>query len=665
MARVARVAARYLLLPAAALAAAPLQGCFLLAPFWPQQDSKLSPTGDGGGREGRADWPATPPLDLSTPRAAAGTYYQALAAGDATAAKAAAVSDDLTERYIDSAVALSDASKRLYFALVDRFGRSTVRGNPQLMAYVDSFSSRDAIIAIADGDLHVQGNYATLYVRPRGAFRGNGGAPAVFRRENGQWKLAMLATRQMDPLQSREAIYLIDQDLQSAQHLLEVTRAVQAGRYPTVADAWAAGRDSSRPDAGGVASTPAPHDGPPVTLPTIAKPTDGSTGRGSPDGIALANSGRIDAGATGADGSPRPPAPASPIGKPPAGGGMQQTGTADGTGGPGLTAPASSPGSANRAISVDPAPAAEPPTATTRTSQPPAIVDGGGAEMAHPALIELIKARLTDGTDVNAHELRGRTMLHEAAIGGQSDVATFLIGKGADVKAVDDQGWTPLHWAASGGHARLAMLLLNAGAPVDAKDKLDETPLHWAAIFDQQGVASVLLAHSASVAAKDIRGKTPLHVAVEHDARGMAELLIAKGASVKSKDEDGMTPLHAAVVRARASLSDQAIARRDGAGAAPGVAAAHESPETTLAQSKAMIQALVSAGTDVNIRTEQGLTPLHLAAWDETADLADLLLRLGADPESRDNKGRTPLALATQRGQQKMIDLLKSKGATK
>jgi ankyrin repeat protein len=49
--------------------------------------------------------------------------------------------------------------------------------------------------------------------------------------------------------------------------------------------------------------------------------------------------------------------------------------------------------------------------------------------------IEAVKQHLAVGTDLNAKDKYGRTILHAAAVGGSKEVVELLIAKGADVNA--------------------------------------------------------------------------------------------------------------------------------------------------------------------------------------------------------------------------------------
>ena len=72
-------------------------------------------------------------------------------------------------------------------------------------------------------------------------------------------------------------------------------------------------------------------------------------------------------------------------------------------------------------------------------------------------------------------------------------------------------------------------------------------------------------------------------------------------------------------------------------------------------------QYLIDNGADVNAANDQGLTPLHLAAWPE---MAELFLRNGADIEARTLGGETPLLiLAAEPEREDVMAVLLESGA--
>ena len=150
---------------------------------------------------------------------------------------------------------------------------------------------------------------------------------------------------------------------------------------------------------------------------------------------------------------------------------------------------------------------------------------------------------------------RGQTLLHDAAMAGQAELATVLIRLGSDPDAKEPEGHTPLYRASTGEVARV---LLAAGATVDVPSGPTRgTPLHQAARRGCGSVAAALLDHGANIDAGDSKGQTPLRRAVNCRQLQLVPLLVRRGANPQAEDNRGVTPLDVArTVEMRRALAD-------------------------------------------------------------------------------------------------------------
>jgi len=74
------------------------------------------------------------------------------------------------------------------------------------------------------------------------------------------------------------------------------------------------------------------------------------------------------------------------------------------------------------------------------------------------------------------------------------------------------------------------------------------------------------------------------------------------------------------------------------------------------------VSQLLQEGNNPNFSSGNGWTPLMLAVLNNSADVAELLLKNGADPnlvtESQENPKRSPLAVAVRNGRLELVKLL-------
>lgn len=113
--------------------------------------------------------------------------------------------------------------------------------------------------------------------------------------------------------------------------------------------------------------------------------------------------------------------------------------------------------------------------------------------------LEVVTGLLREGTNVNAKDEGGMTLLHFAILLEETDVAEMLIARSADVNAKNNDGETPLHYIALSGDdfVDTAELLIAGGADVNVKDNNGETPLYQADTRGFKAIAELLKKHGA------------------------------------------------------------------------------------------------------------------------------------------------------------------------
>ena len=153
-------------------------------------------------------------------------------------------------------------------------------------------------------------------------------------------------------------------------------------------------------------------------------------------------------------------------------------------------------------------------------------------------------------------------------------------------------------------------------------DKLDET---FVKLFLQSTLdtltADFLLERDANINYLDATGNGAIHYSTKTSNRNHIQYLQSHGANIELPDNHGNTPLHYAVLLNDQSLANWLLANRK------------NSPPLT-----------------INVRNNDGLTPIHFAAQTEYLEIQmDWLKSLGADFGARTISGWRPIDYAIQR----------------
>ena len=141
-----------------------------------------------------------------------------------------------------------------------------------------------------------------------------------------------------------------------------------------------------------------------------------------------------------------------------------------------------------------------------------ASTDSPVADAAERGNIEMVRALLKDGADVNAAQSAGMTALHWAALHDNAGMAAMLVYAGGNLEATTRLGGnTPLHLASRQGNTEVIETLLEAGSDVNAFTATGVTALHLAAGAGDPNAVAALLFRGGDVDVLDRHsGRTPL-----------------------------------------------------------------------------------------------------------------------------------------------------------
>lgn len=261
-----------------------------------------------------------------------------------------------------------------------------------------------------------------------------------------------------------------------------------------------------------------------------------------------------------------------------------------------------------------------------------------------------------------AGDLIGRTPLMHAAEGNRIDVVRALVKSGADVNAISHRNETPLSLAAGAGSAEVVRFLIEHGVDLDhATGSLNRSILSDAIASGDASTVSALLGAGVTTRSADPLGNTPLILAARSNRGDVIEALLSAGANIEATNNDGVTALmEAAKVGGPAAVEvllkhNAKLETKDKFGQTALILA----PWAGRAD---CVQVLLDHGADINATTKAGETALMVAArWPHT-EAFHLLLERGADATRVMSDGKNAADFAVANPAVEVLEELMSRG---
>ena len=231
---------------------------------------------------------------------------------------------------------------------------------------------------------------------------------------------------------------------------------------------------------------------------------------------------------------------------------------------------------------------------------------------------------------VDFRDAIGGTPLMGAAYKGKVQVVKSLIERGADPSLMDNRGWNSLHVAANGGDADIIDLIHTQVPNIESKTGDGRTPLMIAAFNSKLHAVKWFLEKGATVTREANSGANALHFAAEGGDTDIIDLIHTHLLNIESKTSQGRTPLMMAALGGKLQA----------------------------------VKWFLEKGATVNCDDNRGWNTLHFAAEGGDTDIIDIIHTHLPNVDSKTNEGHTPLMVAAFNGKLPVVKWFLEKGAT-
>lgn len=269
----------------------------------------------------------------------------------------------------------------------------------------------------------------------------------------------------------------------------------------------------------------------------------------------------------------------------------------------------------------------------------------------------MAKMLIDAGADVACRDFSDDTPAICAAMTGNLEMVTLLLGRGADIFTTDRSGLTLFLAAfAIGSNPALVEMLIDRGG-LTPEDEMNS----YFASSVQRGwynITKRLIEKGANLEYKPMQRPVPLLiVSIMMDHFDIAELLIQKGANVNARGDDQSCALHYTRQEEHLPIVKSLLA----AGADVSATDAHGCQPLMFAESAVIVEILLANGAHYEHSTDWCTTALQKAVVQHRFDTAKALLQAGASTRASD--GSDMVHFACQSGDVRIVELLLDYGA--
>lgn len=274
--------------------------------------------------------------------------------------------------------------------------------------------------------------------------------------------------------------------------------------------------------------------------------------------------------------------------------------------------------------------------------------------------IDIARALLQNGANINALTDEGRSPLYCAVEEDQKEMVQFLITqKNVDVEGKGPRGWNSVLVASNQGFKESLEMVLTAGANVNVCNEEHDSAVHLAAENGRLDILKILIGENYHIFfPKFVRQCCRNTASWRFHADPYS--FLDHGAEVNELNKSKKTPLYAAIVAGELETAKVLVHKYKADPTVPGFMngnALHFAAINT--DGGSLLPLLLDTGIDTNSRISGGSSALHLALKPNNLEVVTKLVN--AVPGlalTQDDHGRTPLHSAARMGSLDLVNFL-------